>query len=131
SNYTQEFVEYAQQNDPDATRILTDVSDPAVREKREALAGRFVEERLMPQLVQEFAANRAQTSDNMGSVAPGGGQQGVSRSDFDDQQQHMAQTAADHGVKAEGAVAGDVSLSRAEVQRSVDSAQEKVNKQQG
>lgn len=131
SNYTQEFVEYAQQNDPEATRILTDVSDPAVREKREALAGRFVEERLMPQLVQEFAANRAQTSDNMGSVAPGGGQQGVSRSDFDDQQQHMAQTAADHGVKAEGAVAGDVSQSRAEVQRSVDSAQEKVNKQQG
>lgn len=131
SNYTQEFVEYAQQNDPDATRILTDVSDPAVREKREALAGRFVEERLMPQLAQEFAANRAQTSDNMGSVAAGGGLQGVRRSDFDDQQQHMAQTAADHGVKAVGAVAGDVSQSRAEVQRSVDSAQEKVNKQQG
>ena len=130
SNYTQEFVEYAQQNDPDATRILTDVSDPAVREKREALAGRFVEERLMPQLAQEFAANRAQTGDNMGSVAPGGGQQGVSHSDFADQQQHMAQTAADHGVKAEGTVAGEVSQSRADVQRSVDSAQEKVNHQQ-
>lgn len=131
SNYTQEFVEYAQQNDPDATRILTDVSDPAVREKREALAGRFVEERLMPQLAQEFAANRAQTGDNMGGVAPDGNLQGVSHSDFDDQQQHMAQTAAGHGVKADGVVAGEVSQSRADAQRSVDSAQEKVNQQQG
>lgn len=130
SNYTQEFVEYAQQNDPDATRILTDVSDPAIREKREALAGRFVEDRLMPQLAQEFATNRAQTSENMGSVAPGGALQGVSHSGFADQQQHMVQIAADHGVKAEVAVAGEVSKSRADVQRSVDSAQENVNKQQ-
>ena len=131
SNATQEFVEYAKQTHPDAERVLTDVSSPEARAEREALAGRFVEERMMPQLEAQFRTNQGRAAEGVGNTVSASGMQGVSHSDFDDQQQHMAQTAVDHGVKAEGAVANEVSQSRADVQRSVDSAQEKVNKRQG
>lgn len=130
SNATQEFVEYAKQNHPDAERVLTDVSSPEARAEREALAGRFVEERMMPQLEAQFRANQGRTAEGMGDTVSTSGLQGVSHSDFDGQQQHMAQTAAGHGVKADGEVASEVTQSRASAQRSVDSAQEKVNHQQ-
>lgn len=128
SNYTQEFVEYAKQNHPDAQRILTDVSSPEVREEREQLAARFVKERMMPQLDAEFSANRSSTADGMGSVSPSG-MQGISRGEFEGHQQQMEQAAAAHGVRSEGSVAGEVSQERKNTQESVDSAQEKVNKQ--
>lgn len=131
SNATQEFVEYAKQNHPDAERVLTDVSSPEARAEREALAGRFVEERMMPQLEAQFRANQGRAAEGMGDTVAAGGLQGVNHSDFEGQQQHMVQTAAGHGVKADGEVAGEVTQSRANAQRSVDSAQEKVNQQQG
>ncbi|MGL5968137.1 MAG: conjugal transfer mating-pair stabilization protein TraG [Kluyvera sp.] len=130
SNATQEFVEYAKQNHPDAERVLTDVSSPEARAEREALAGRFVEERMMPQLEAQFRANQGRAAEGMGDTVAADGLQGVNHSDFEGQQQHMAQTAAGHGVKADGEVAGEVTQSRANAQRSVDSAQEKVNHQQ-
>lgn len=128
SNYTQEFVEYAKQNHPDAQRILTDVSSPEVREEREQLAAQFVKERMMPQLDAEFSANRSSTADGMGSVSPSG-MQGVSRGEFEGHQQQMEQAAAAHGVRSEGSVAGEVAQERKNTQESVDSAQENVNKQ--
>lgn len=130
SNATQEFVEYAKQNHPDAERVLTDVSSPEARAEREALAGRFVEERMMPQLEAQFRANREQTADGMGGVSPSGDLQGVSQGEFEGRQQQMEQTAAAHGVRSEGSVAGEVSQDRADTQKSVDFAQEHVNKQQ-
>lgn len=130
SNATQEFVEYAKQNHPDAERVLTDVSSPEARAEREALAGRFVEERMMPQLEAQFRTNQGRAAEGMGDTVAAGGLQGVNHSDFEGQQQHMAQTAAGHGVKADGEVAGEVTQSRVNAQRSVDSAQEKVNHQQ-
>lgn len=130
SNATQEFVEYAKQNHPDAERVLTDVSSPEARAEREALAGRFVEERMMPLLEAQFRANQGRAAEGMGDTDAADGLQGVNHSDFEGQQQHMAQTAAGHGVKADGEVAGEVTQSRANAQRSVDSAQEKVNHQQ-
>lgn len=130
SNATQEFVEYAKQNHPDAERVLTDVSSPEARAEREALAGRFVEERMMPQLEAQFRANQGRAAEGMGDTVAAGGLQGVSHSDFEGQQQLMVQTAAGQGVKADGEVAGEVTQSRANAQRSVDSAQEKVNHQQ-
>ena len=129
SNATQEFVEYAKQNHPDAERMLTDVSSPEARAEREALAGRFVEERMMPQLEAQFRANREQTADGMGGVSPSGDLQGVSHGEFEGHQQAMEQTAAAHGVRGEGSVAGEVSQERVETRKSVDSAQENVNKQ--
>lgn len=130
SNATQEFVEYAKQNHPDAEPILTDVSSPEARAEREALAGRFVEERMMPQLEAQFRANQGRAPEGMGDTVSASGLQGVSHSDFEGQQQHMAQTAAGHSVKADSEVAGEVTQSRVNAQRSVDSAQGKVNKQQ-
>ncbi|KGT87934.1 conjugal transfer protein TraG [Erwinia typographi] len=131
SNATQEFVEYAKQNHPDAERVLTDVSSPEARAERESLAGRFVEERMMPQLEAQFRASQGRAAEGMGDTVADGGLQGVSHSDFESQQQHMAQTAAGQGVKAEGRVASEVEHSRADAKRSVDFAQENVNKQQG
>lgn len=128
SNYTQEFVEYAKQNHPDAQRILTDVSSPEVREEREQLAAQFVKERMMPQLDAEFSANRSSTADGMGSVSSSG-MQSVSQGEFEGQQQQMEQAAAAHGVRGEGSVAGEVTQERENTEESVDSAQEKVNKQ--
>lgn len=130
SNATQEFVEYAKQNHPDAERILTDVSGPEARAEREALAGRFVKERMMPQLEAQFRANREQTADGMGGVTPSGDLQGVGQGGFEGHQQQMEQAAAAHGVRTDGAVAGEVKQARTEAQKSVDSAQESVNKQQ-
>ena len=129
SNYTQEFVEYAKENHPDAQRILTDVSSPEVRAEREQLAAQFVKDRMLPQLEAEFGANRARTAEGIGSVSPSG-MQGVSHAEFDGQQQMMERTAAGHGVRSEGSVAGEVRESRSEVDGVVDSAQEKVNQQQ-
>lgn len=128
SNYTQEFVEYAKQNHPDAQRILTDVSSPEVREEREQLAAQFVKERMMPQLDAEFSANRSSTADGMGSVSPSA-MQGVSWGEFEGHQQQIEQAAAAHGVRSEGSVAGEVSQERKNTRESVDSAQENVNKQ--
>ncbi|WP_223814466.1 MULTISPECIES: hypothetical protein [unclassified Pantoea] len=128
SNYTQEFVEYAKQNHPDAQRILTDVSSPEVREEREQLAAQFVQDRMLPQLETEFRANRSSTADGMGGVSPSG-MQGVSQGEFEGRQQQMEQAAAAHGVRSEGSVAGEVSGAREDAQKSVDSAQETVSKQ--
>lgn len=130
SNATQEFVEYAKQNHPDAERILTDVSGREARAEREALAGRFVEERMMPQLEAQFRANREQTADGMDGVTPSGDLQGVSEGEFKGYQQQMEQAAAAHGVRTDGAVAGEVKQARKEAQKYVDSAQENVSKQQ-
>ncbi|HHC4767467.1 TPA: conjugal transfer mating-pair stabilization protein TraG [Escherichia albertii] len=71
SNYSQEFVNYAHQAAPArATTVLTDAGDPSLRAEREQLAQAFVDEKLKPQLEQEFRENRLRALEGMGSVAP-------------------------------------------------------------
>ncbi|EAO6358490.1 conjugal transfer protein TraG [Salmonella enterica] len=71
SNYSQEFVNYAHHAAPErATTILTDAGDPSLRAEREHLAQAFVDEKLKPQLEQEFRENRLRASEGMGSVGP-------------------------------------------------------------
>ncbi|OAC31394.1 conjugal transfer mating pair stabilization protein [Escherichia coli] len=71
SNYSQEFVNYVHQSAPGrATTVLTDAGNPSLRAEREQLAQAFVDEKLKPQLEQEFRENRLRASEGMGSVAP-------------------------------------------------------------
>lgn len=71
SNYSQEFVNYVHQSTPArATTVLTDAGDPSLRAEREQLAQTFVDEKLKPQLEQEFRENRQRASEGMGSVEP-------------------------------------------------------------
>lgn len=71
SNYSQEFVNYVHQSAPGrATTVLTDAGSPSLRAEREQLAQAFVDEKLKPQLEQEFRENRLRASEGMGSVGP-------------------------------------------------------------
>ncbi|WP_249920726.1 conjugal transfer mating-pair stabilization protein TraG, partial [Escherichia coli] len=71
SNYSQEFVNYVHQSAPGrATTVLTDAGNPSLRAEREQLAQAFVDEKLKPQLEQEFRENRLRASEGMGSVGP-------------------------------------------------------------
>ncbi|MEB5813868.1 conjugal transfer mating pair stabilization protein TraG [Escherichia coli] len=71
SNYSQEFVNYVHQSAPGrATTVLTDAGNPSLRAEREQLAQAFVDEKLKPQLEQEFRENRLRASEGVGSVGP-------------------------------------------------------------
>lgn len=72
SHATQEFVEYVKQKVPDADAILTDVSSPQAREKREQLAAQFVQERMMPQLEAAYRKGQQLTTQEAGSSEPTG-----------------------------------------------------------
>lgn len=64
SNFDQQFVNYVMEKTPgSADRILSDTSSPDVARERDALAKSFAEERIVPQLKSEHAANKAKVSE--------------------------------------------------------------------
>lgn len=64
SNFDQQFVNYVMEKTPgSANRILSDTSSPDVARERDALAKSFAEERIVPQLESEHAANKAKVSE--------------------------------------------------------------------
>ncbi|HHV7361570.1 TPA: hypothetical protein ACUNBO_004303, partial [Morganella morganii] len=64
SNFDQQFVNYVMEKAPDsADRILSDTASPDVARERDALAKSFAEERIVPQLESEHAANKAKVSE--------------------------------------------------------------------
>lgn len=64
SNFDQQFVNYVMEKTPSsADRILSDTSSPDVARERDALAKLFAEERIVPQLESEHAANKAKVSE--------------------------------------------------------------------
>lgn len=64
SNFDQQFVNYVMEKTPgSADRILSDTSSPDVARERDALAKSFAEERIVPQLESEHAANKAKVSE--------------------------------------------------------------------
>ncbi|MBT0358147.1 conjugal transfer mating-pair stabilization protein TraG [Morganella morganii] len=63
-NFDQQFVNYVMEKTPgSADRILSDTSSPDVARERDALAKSFAEERIVPQLESEHAANKAKVSE--------------------------------------------------------------------
>ena len=107
-NYSQEFVGYVTSKRPgEADQLLSDAASPEVRAERDRLAQAFVEDRMKPQLLQEFEHNRGRTGEGMGSVgAPSGG--GNLQSEYDTQQTQMENRANAGGVRLQDDVSGDV-----------------------
>lgn len=102
SNYNQEFVKYAHEAAPGrATAVLTDSADPQLRAEREQLAREFVEERLKPQLEQEYRANQGRTREGMGDVNAPSGMTGDLQQQHADSVSDMNGRAADAGVQSD------------------------------
>ncbi|HBE7651512.1 TPA: conjugal transfer mating pair stabilization protein TraG [Escherichia coli] len=111
-NYSQEFVRYVTSQRPgEADQLLSDTASPEVRAERERLVQAFVEERIKPQLLQQFEQNKARTGEGMGSVSSSSGG-GDLESEYQVQQMQMENRANESGVRQQGDVSGDVSNKR-------------------
>ncbi|EHW4431108.1 conjugal transfer mating pair stabilization protein TraG [Escherichia coli] len=111
-NYSQEFVGYVTSQRPgEADQLLSDTASPEVRAERERLVQAFVEERIKPQLLQQFEQNKARTGEGMGSVSSSSGG-GDLESEYQVQQMQMENRANESGVRQPGDVSGDVSDKR-------------------
>ncbi|EIV0763071.1 conjugal transfer mating pair stabilization protein TraG [Escherichia coli] len=111
-NYSQEFVGYVTSQRPgEADQLLSDTASPEVRAERERLVQAFVEERIKPQLLQQFEQNKARTGEGMGSVYSSSGG-GDLESEYQVQQMQMENRANESGVRQQGDVSGDVSNKR-------------------
>ncbi|EEY6229545.1 conjugal transfer protein TraG [Escherichia coli] len=111
-NYSQEFVGYVTSQRPgEADQLLSDTANPEVRAERERLVQAFVEERIKPQLLQQFEQNKARTGEGMGSVSSSSGG-GDLESEYQVQQMQMENRANESGVRQQGDVSGDVSDKR-------------------
>ncbi|EBO4966886.1 conjugal transfer protein TraG, partial [Salmonella enterica] len=107
-NYSQEFVGYVTSQRPgEADQLLSDAASPEVRAERDRLAQSFVEDRMKPQLLQEFEQNKGRTGEGMGSVGASSGG-GNLQSEYDLQQTQMENRANEGGVRQQGDVSGDV-----------------------
>ncbi|EKN4770508.1 hypothetical protein FG467_004444 [Yersinia enterocolitica] len=127
-NYAQEFVGYVrEQRQGDADMLLSDTANAEVRAEREKLVQAFVDERLKPQLLQQFEQNRAQTGAGMGSVTIPEGMSTDLSGEFSHQQSAMEAQATQHGVKGESVVSGHVVEQRNSVEADMRQARENVN----
>ncbi|HHE4275575.1 TPA: conjugal transfer mating-pair stabilization protein TraG [Escherichia coli] len=107
-NYSQEFVGYVTSQRPgEADQLLSDTASPEVRAERERLVQAFVEERMKPQLLQQFEQNKARTGEGMGSVSSSFSG-GDLESEYQVQQMQIENRANESGVRQQGDVSGDV-----------------------
>lgn len=119
-NYSQEFVGYVTSQRPgEADQLLSDTASPEVRAERERLVQAFVEERIKPQLLQQFEQNKGRTGDGIGNVSAPTVASDL-KGEYREQQADMENSAAQHGVKAEGVVATDVQNQRSNVESQVN-----------
>lgn len=130
SHATQEFVEYVKQRVSDADAILTDVSTPQAREKREQLAAQFVQERMMPQLEAEYRKGQQLTTQEAGSSASTGVFSQKISSDFNTRQHEILQAAAVEGARDDGSLEADVITRHHESRTSLETAQHDLNARQ-
>lgn len=107
-NYSQEFVGYVTSKRPgEADQLLSDAASPEVRAERDRLVQAFVEDRMKPQLLQEFEQNKGRTGEGMGSVTTSSGG-GNLEGEYHVQQTQMENRASEGGVRQRGDVSGDV-----------------------
>ncbi|SMG60297.1 conjugal transfer mating-pair stabilization protein TraG [Cedecea sp. NFIX57] len=98
SNLSQEFEGYVEKLAPaEAERILTNASDENVRHEREALADRFVEEKLRARIEGDFDQSRATLGSDMATVSPATGSPGQAVSDGNEEIARRAQGAGIQG----------------------------------
>ncbi|MFH8136374.1 conjugal transfer mating-pair stabilization protein TraG [Pantoea osteomyelitidis] len=126
-NYSQEFVGYVTSKRPgEADRILADAASPEVRAERDKLVQEFVEDRMKPQLLQEFEQNKGRTDDGIGSVGASSGHIDL-QGEYAQQQGSMESLASANGVKQEGEVGANVQNRRSSVKSQIDTDKNSVN----
>ncbi|EPZ8357895.1 conjugal transfer mating-pair stabilization protein TraG [Enterobacter hormaechei] len=71
-NYDQMFAGYVTQKAPGrAQTVLSDTGSPAIAAEREQLVHEFMQERVLPQLEQQYRSNKAAIGQNMPGVSSG------------------------------------------------------------
>ncbi|MBH2847029.1 conjugal transfer mating pair stabilization protein TraG [Serratia marcescens] len=107
-NYSQEFVGYVTSKRPgEADKLLSDAASPEVRAERDRLVREFVEDRMKPQLLQEFEQNKGRTGDGIGGVGASSGHVDL-QAEYAQQQGSMNVLASANGVKQGNEVGADV-----------------------
>lgn len=102
-----------------ATTVLTDAGNPSLRTEREQLAQAFVDEKLKPQLEQEFRENRLRASEGMGSVAPTSDMQSDLKRAYAENSADMQQRASGASVRSAEQVQKQVRDTRQTVESQV------------
>lgn len=126
-NYSQEFVGYVTSKRPgEADQLLSDAASPQLRAERDKLAQDFVEERMKPQLLQEFEQNKGRTGEGIGSVGASSGG-GNLQAEFAQQSAGMESLAGENGVKHAGDVDSDVQNRRSSAESQVNNGSNTVN----
>lgn len=126
-NYSQEFVGYVTSKRPgEADKLLSDAASPEVRAERDRLVQEFVEDRMKPQLLQEFEQNKGRTGDGIGGVGASSGHVDL-QAEYTQQQGNMNTMASANGVKQGNEVGADVQHRRSSAESQVDSDKNSVN----
>jgi conjugal transfer mating pair stabilization protein TraG len=126
-NYSQEFVGYVTSKRPgEADKLLSDAASPEVRAERDRLVQEFVEDRMKPQLLQEFEQNKGRTGDGIGGVGASSGHVDL-HAEHTQQQGNMESLASANGVKQGNEVGADVQHRRSSAESQVDSDKNSVN----
>jgi len=126
-NYSQEFVGYVTSKRPgEADKLLSDAASPEVRAERDRLVQEFVEDRMKPQLLQEFEQNKGRTGDGIVGVGASSGQVDL-QAEYAQQQSNMNAMASANGVKQGNEVGADVQHRRSSAESQVDSDKNSVN----
>ena len=126
-NYSQEFVGYVTSKRPgEADKLLSDAASPEVRAERDRLVQEFVEDRMKPQLLQEFEQNKGRTGDGIGGVGASSGHVDL-QAEYAQQQSSMNALASANGVKQGNEVGADVQHRRNSAESQVDIDKNSVN----
>ncbi|MHA1081237.1 conjugal transfer mating-pair stabilization protein TraG (plasmid) [Enterobacter ludwigii] len=126
-NYSQEFVGYVTSKRPgEADKLLSDAASPEVRAERDRLVQEFVEDRMKPQLLQEFEQNKGRTGDGIGGVGASSGHVDL-QAEYAQQQGNMNAMASANGVKQGNEVGAEVQHRRSSAESQVDSDKNSVN----
>ncbi|EIE0143713.1 conjugal transfer protein TraG, partial [Salmonella enterica] len=126
-NYSQEFVGYVTSKRPgEADKLLSDAASPEVRAERDRMVQEFVEDRMKPQLLQEFEQNKGRTGDGIGGVGASSGHVDL-QAEYAQQQGSMNALASANGVKKGNEVGADVQHRRNSAESQVDNDKNSVN----
>ncbi|KNC29054.1 hypothetical protein FF38_10709, partial [Lucilia cuprina] len=130
SIYDQQFVQYVHEKAPErAEALLTNTSDVAIGQEREQLAKRFIHERVVPAIEQDYAQNRAKIEamgDGQGYSL--GAYEGVVRGNYDRDAELIGQLADNAHIRRD--VPQAVSSQQQAAQQGIDEVKARVQAQQ-
>lgn len=127
SNLDQEFANYVRQAAPSrADTILSNTSDLAIAREREALAKDFINDRLLPNVKNDYAQNRASVVAMDKTASAGNIPSGESlKAEYDDHVQNVNTLSQNAGIKHD--TAHKVTEKEKEYQDKIGTVKEKIN----